>query len=921
MKYPRAIIAFALLLWGCKRGAALTRRAANMLMLALAILTLIAILSCGVAVWAKPVMLHPVIPVITSHSSLATVTVDENLTFVASITFTPSTASLSVAGTDSSLFEIRETGDDGKALHFITASDYETPGDVGTNNVYNVSVIATLGSRTDTTEFAVTVADVDEGTPGGDMTAPTLSTATINSAGTTLTIGWSENVTGSTGLSLSPSGSLASLSYASGSGTSTYTYSISRTILDEETVTISASSSNIVDGATNTLANFTGTSVTNNSTQVAGTGTSLRPAIFPTIPSQATDAGFAQNDLSTSVRTDVVGTTRAAVVEIAAGTYSTPYTASTANREIKLMGNVTYETAGINVNANNVTVNLNGYTLTYKSVGPASVATATVSTASDPSYPTITQTGLTLSSNSHYTFVVEFLTGAEAGNFYEVRDNSASSLTLENHTGSNGAAWEDGGPANGDTFRIYNSRLTGGVLATNRSGLEVINGYIVEGDGYGRGSNIRAGQGCNPIFWNSSSGMIGGVSVTWHADNAGGIFTGNSSTIKYCEIDDQGTLTTNRQRTIGAVVPGSSSTIQYCRFHNHRHAGIHCGSNNVIEYIEMFGDSRATNAYGIGTYGGQGNIFRYCNVYKTGEHPIGIAIHSNPAQNNEVHNIWAESKTTRASEEYPWNYSVGLSDRWDNGGRTLANSIHDSCFITWSADGAGPNEESRGRTLFLGSLSTSPGEVFENVFAGAYSTDDETECHAIGLSTHNSNVVFRDCTFASTHNPFWFGDTYGPATSGGRFIDCTALKSGSDPAFATFKLWDYYACNVDMIGTTFGTGTAEDDIDLLANAVSPAAQRINFGATLGVTVTESAVPVSAATVAIRDASSNTLRSGYLTNGSGFVEVDVPFNYRARPGFGSTTLNPLTVEAVNGASDGTNTISPTGDDTISVGIAP
>ena len=884
-----------------------------------AILTLLAILSCGV-VLAAPYISHPITPVITSHNSAASVSVDENTTLVTTLTYTPIDATLSVSGADSAKFTINSVPDDGR-LSFITAPDYETPTDAGTNNVYNVTVTATANGRTDTCDFTITVVDVSEGTPGGDMTAPTLSSATINAAGTTLTIVWSENVTGSSGLSITPSGSLASITYASGSGTSTYTYTISRPILDEETVTISASSSNIVDGATNTLANFTGTSVTNNSTQIAGTGESLRPVNFPSIPTQVTDAGFAQNDLSTSVRTNVTGTTRGAIIDIAAGSYATKYTASTANRTYRLAGNVTFEKAGIEITANNITIDLNGYTLTYMNVSPESVATATVATASDPASPTITQTGLTLTSNSHLRFVVEFTSGAESGNFYEVSGNTSTTITLENHSGGSSSAWQDGGPANGDTFRIYNPRLTFGVGTTNRTGLEIINGYIVEGAGYGRGSNILAGQGCNPIFLNTSAGgMIGGVSVTWDADNAIGIYT-SATTIKYCEINDQGTLVTNRQRTVGAIVPGSGSTVQYCRIINHRHAGVQCTSNNIVEYCEIYGDSRATNAYGIGTYGGQGNIWRYCNVYKTGEHPICIAIHSNPAQNNEVYGIWGEAKTTSASDEYPWNYSVGLSDRWDNGLRTIANSIHDCCFITWSEDGPGANEERRGRTLFLGSLGTSPGEVFENVFAGAYNTDDLTECHAIGLSNHNSNVVFRDCTFASSHNPFWFGDSYGACTSGGRFIDCTVLKSGSDPSFATFKLWDYNACNVDMIGTTFGTGTAEDDIDLLEDAASPAAQRINFGDTLTVTVTESAVPVSAASVTVKDTALNTLRSGYTTNGSGVVDVDVPSHYRARPGFGSTTLNPLTVQASKAASSGSNTISPTADDMITVTIAP
>ena len=651
---------------------------------------------------------------------------------------------------------------------------------------------------------------------------------------------------------------------------------------------------------------------------------SLRPDIFPAIPQQAVDAGYFPNDLSTSVRTNVTPTTRAAVVEIAGGSYSSPYTASTADRTIRLMGNVTYETGGIIISANNVTVDLNGYTLTYKNVGPASVATATVDTASDPSRPTITQTGLTLTADSHWTFVVEFTSGAESGNFYEVYSNTTTEIVLENHNvGGVSNEWENGGPANGDTFRIYNSRLTAGVRSDTRTGIEVVNGYIVEGAGYGRGSNIRSGEGCNPIMLLDTTATVAGVKVTWDADNCLGIRTGENSTIKYCEVDDQGTVVTNRQRTIGAVNPKQGSTVQYNLITNHRHAGIYVGSNNIVEYNELYGDSRATNSYGIGTFGGDGNIFRYNNIYKVGEHPECIAIHAEDesagAQDNEVHHNWGEAKATRSSAEYGWNYAVGISRRW--GITTLPNSFHDECHITYSEDGPDANQESRGRTAWFGALQDTAGEVVEDCFFGAYNTDDETECHAIGLSSHNNLVTFTRCTFASSHNVFWFGDPYGPAASGGRFIDCTALTDGSDPGFYTFSTWEYEACDVDMIGTTFGAGTAEDDIYLLATGANIETQRINFGDMLNVTVTESGSPVEGATVAVKDKDSNTLRSGYVTAANGVVAVDVPNRYRQRPGFSSTTLNPLTVEAVDGASDGTNTISPTGEDSISVGIAP
>lgn len=897
------------------------------------LLVLVLALSC-VGVWAAPSLLHPTVPVITSHNATAAVAMNENATNVASLTYTPLDAVLSVSGADSVLFSADPVLDGGR-LSFLAAPDYETPGDVGTNNVYNVTVTATYAGRTDATDFTVTVADVDEGTPGGDVTAPTVSTKTIDAAGTTLTVVFSENVTGSGGLSLSPSGGPASLVYASGSGTSTYTYTISREILLGETVTLSASSSNIVDGAANTLANFTGSSITNNSTQTAGVGDSLRPTVFPSVPSEPGTAGFTQNDLSTSVRTDVSKTSRAATVEIAAGTYTEPYTASTANRTIKLMGNITYDGAGIIINAANITVDLNGYTLTYMNTDMEDQQTGTVSSASGGdgvTRPSMVVTGVTNSG-----VVVEFLTGDEAGNWYEVYSGAGTSnLTLENHTystdtGSVIQSWVNGGPTAGDTFRICDPRKTFGVGTLrgvyNKSGVEIVNGSIVQGSASGRGWNIDYNTGCAPIYTGQgqTSWTIGGVAASWSSGNTRGFDLNNTSgTIKYCELNDLGSFLSNRQRGV-AVIRGYA-TAQYNRIINHRHIGIDLSSGVTAEYNEVYGDSRVTNAYGIGGYAVIGCTVRYNNIYKTGEHPICLAIHNNSGS-NEYHDNWCEAKVTRSSSEYPWNYSSALSIRF--GTRATSNHIHDNALITYSEDGVGANTESRGRTVFLGALTGSAGELIEDNFIGAYNTDDETPCHAIGLSLHNNTLVVRDNTIVASHNHYWVGEDYGNGESGGRFISNTLTKVGSDPNFDTFKTNGYYTGNADFISNTYGTGTGNAASDIGSDekvtesgfATPDSGNIFRFGYNLTVTVTNGGSPVSGATVTVKDASNNTLRSGYTTNGSGVVVVDVPTFYRQGAAFGSTSLNALTVSAVSGAASGSNTISPTSDDSITVTISP
>jgi len=108
-----------------------------------------------------------------------------------------------------------------------------------------------------------------------DTTAPTLTSATINAAGTSLSLLFSETVvaTINTGWTITPSGAAATLTYASGSGTNTLVYTISRAIQSSETATASYTQpgDGIEDAAGNDLEDITNRSAVNDSTQEATT--------------------------------------------------------------------------------------------------------------------------------------------------------------------------------------------------------------------------------------------------------------------------------------------------------------------------------------------------------------------------------------------------------------------------------------------------------------------------------------------------------------------------------------------------------------------------------------------------------------------------------------------------------------------------
>jgi len=112
---------------------------------------------------------------------------------------------------------------------------------------------------------------------GADVTAPTLSSATIASNGTTLTTVFSEACstgaggTGGLNIDASTTGANIAATYASGSGTNTWTWTLASTIQSGETCDIDYTQpgDGIEDASGNDLASITSAAVTNNSTQGA----------------------------------------------------------------------------------------------------------------------------------------------------------------------------------------------------------------------------------------------------------------------------------------------------------------------------------------------------------------------------------------------------------------------------------------------------------------------------------------------------------------------------------------------------------------------------------------------------------------------------------------------------------------------------
>lgn len=114
---------------------------------------------------------------------------------------------------------------------------------------------------------------VRRGPVDSDTTAPTVLSLVINAAGDAFTLTASEAVKigagGNGGLTLASDGGAVTLTYASGSGTAALVYTPSRKVFSFEAITATyvQPGNGIEDLAGNDLASFSGTAVTNNSTQ------------------------------------------------------------------------------------------------------------------------------------------------------------------------------------------------------------------------------------------------------------------------------------------------------------------------------------------------------------------------------------------------------------------------------------------------------------------------------------------------------------------------------------------------------------------------------------------------------------------------------------------------------------------------------
>jgi hypothetical protein len=147
-------------------------------------------------------------PSITSNGggASASISVVENTTAVTTVVATDTeTVTYSISGgADAALFQIEPASG---ALSFISPRNFESPSDVGTNNIYEVIVQASDGTLTDTQAISVTITNANE--------APTI---TSNGGGASASISIVENTTAVTTVTATDVDSGATQTYSISGG-------------------------------------------------------------------------------------------------------------------------------------------------------------------------------------------------------------------------------------------------------------------------------------------------------------------------------------------------------------------------------------------------------------------------------------------------------------------------------------------------------------------------------------------------------------------------------------------------------------------------------------------------------------------------------------------------------------------------------
>jgi hypothetical protein len=341
------------------------------------------------------------------------------------------------------------------------------------------------------------------------LAPPVVASASVNAAGTTLTITFTETgsppvlpASGATGFTLSASLGAVTLAAPSISGT-TYTATISRAIRTGETLTLAYAPGNVTDSAIspNAMVTFSGTSVTNNSTQA--------------MPSTATVSGPSSGNVSTestafTVTLNVTAPPGGTVVSLASTGSGDVFHATTGGGTVSSITVASGQTVGYfylvpgTTGARTVTPTASGITFSPTTLSYTSNAVAATSyTLAGPSSAVV--------GSASTNFTVTTVGGVYTGTITPQANSLSGTFSPTSLTWS--------GTSAAQTFTFTPSASGGGTVSTTASPA--------------LGTDPTAlSFTANPVLATSytltgpSSAVVGSASINFTVTPVGGVYTG-----------------------------------------------------------------------------------------------------------------------------------------------------------------------------------------------------------------------------------------------------------------------------------------------------------------------------------------------------------------------------------------------------------
>jgi len=335
----------------------------------------------------------------------------------------------------------------------------------------------------------------------------------------------------------------------------------------------------------------------------------------------------------------------------------------------------------------------------------------------------------------------------------------------------------------------FNDNSATGVKARYLSNFKLYNGRIVQGAGNNSGSADC--RGFSPVYCQSTSGEVAGITAEWGGRSVSGIRLPwcSSMVVHHNVCIDHGGEIINRQSGPNAIV-GASNIFRNLVLRA-RQGGINPASNGATHSNEIYVDSVATNSFAISYYA---NTNQYCymnRIFGTGYLVVGIGTVSDGVSDIEIMDNFIHFQELEPDDRWSeyGSQSGGYCTRVTWGGDNI--NYHDNVLVTYARDGG----------MVRGTWQVGGPDIVDVVYRNniikAVLQNELSDIQAavsIGGSGDGDDapVIYENNKIISNFCNVRFGESYAQG-SNSRFYDNTFVKVGPHRSDYKTILCGYYS--------------------------------------------------------------------------------------------------------------------------------